>query len=108
MTDTKPKHEVYPITVEIKPPKGDFPGQIADGFFTFVDGVVTVTDRNGVTAEDPHGKVYTRKLDPGATFADAHSAANFLFREFRLVVLGKTPSSERFSRPLEYRDKGWR
>jgi hypothetical protein len=52
-------------------------------------------------------------LPPGTTIEDwnkrdAHSAANFLFKDFRLSVLGKTPSSERFGRQLEYRDRGWR
>jgi hypothetical protein len=100
--------KVHPVIVEIKPPKGDFPGQIADGYFIFVDGVVTLTDIDGNPVQDQHGKLYTRTLAPGAKFADAESAARFLFRDFRLSVLGKTPSSERFSRPLEYRDKGWR
>jgi hypothetical protein len=100
--------KVHPVTVEIKPPRGDFPGQIADGYFIFVDGVVTVTDIDGNPVQDQHGKLYTRTLAPGATHADAHSAANFLFKDFRLAVLGKTPSSEKFGRRIEYNDRGWR
>jgi hypothetical protein len=101
--------EVYPITVQLYGRCPQYPeGKTTSGFFTFIDGVVSITHWDGNIAEDPYGKVYTRKLDPGATFADAQSAAGFLWRDFRLSVLGKTPSNEKFSRPLEYRDKGWR
>ena len=99
---------VYPVTVQLYGRCPQYPdGKVASGFFTFIDGVVTISQWNGVTAEDPHGKVYTRNLDPGATFVDAEIAARLLFRDFRLAVLGKTPSSDKFSGPLNYRKKGW-
>jgi hypothetical protein len=83
--DVTTKPEVYPVTVQLYGRCPQYPdGKVASGFFTFVDGVVTITHWDGSIAEDPHGKVYTRKLDPGATFADAESAARFLFRDFRL------------------------
>jgi hypothetical protein len=101
--------EVYPVTVQLYGRCPQYPdGKVTSGFFTFVDGVVTISQWNGVTAEDPQGRVYTRKLtSPHDTFADAEIAAKILFRDFRLSVLGKTPSSEKFSGPINYRKKGW-
>jgi hypothetical protein len=99
--------EVYSITVQIKPPSRDFPGQVCHGCYTLADGVVTLTDRDGHPVQDGQGKLYTRKLSPGATVADADMAGRSLTKEFRLVMLGKTPSSERFSRPLNYPRRGW-
>jgi hypothetical protein len=114
--DVTTKPEVYPVTVQLYGRCPQYPdGKVASGFFTFVDGVVTITHWDGTVAEDPHGKVYTRKLDPGATFADAESAAGFLFRDFRLSVLGGAPprgfsggGGNGFGGPLSYPGKGWR
>jgi hypothetical protein len=55
--------EVFAITVQIKPPSRRLPaGQVAHGYFTFVDGVVTVTDCDGHPVRDEHGRLYTRNL----------------------------------------------
>ena len=84
---------VFPITVEIQPPSRRYPaGKVAHGYFTFVDHVVAVTDCDGYPVRDEHGKLYERRIDPSATHADAESAARFLFKEFRLAVLGNTPA----------------
>jgi hypothetical protein len=100
--------EVFSVTIQIKAPRGDDPGQVCHGCYTLTDGVVTLTDRDGHPVQDAHGRQYSRKLSPGATVADADIAGRSLTKEFRLALLGKTPSNERFSRPLEYRDRGWR
>jgi hypothetical protein len=60
-----------------------------------------------IPSEMNNGKTYTCTLEPGATLVDAENAAARLFKEFRLVVLGKTPSSERFGGPLNYPKRGW-
>jgi hypothetical protein len=100
--------EVYSVIVHIKLPSRVLPtGQVAYGRFTFADGVVTLTDFDGNPVRDEHGKLYTRKLESGATLADAEYAAGFLTKEFRNVLLGKTPSGERFSQPLDYPKRGW-
>lgn len=98
--------EVYSVTVQIKAPKPGFPGQVCHGCYTLADGVVTLTDRDGHPVQDPQGKLYTRKLSPGATVADADIAGRSLTKEFRLALLGKTASNERFSRPLNYPKRG--
>jgi hypothetical protein len=107
---------VFPITVHIHLPSRRYPsGQVAHGYFTFVDHVVAVTDCDGDPVRDEHGKLYTRKLDPGATHADAESAAGFLFKDFRLAVLGNGPprgfsggGGSGFGGPLDYPKGGWR
>jgi hypothetical protein len=99
--------EVFSVTVQIRAPRGGDAGQVCHGCYTLADGVVTLTDRDGSPVRDEHGKLYTRKLGPGATVADADIAGRSLTKEFRLALLGKTPSSERFSRPLDYPKRGW-
>ena len=85
--------EVFSITVHIKPPRRDFPGQVSHGCFTVADNVVTLTDRDGEPVRDDHGKLYTRKLVPPTNaHADAEIAAGFLTKGFRLAMLGKTPA----------------
>ena len=57
MTDTPEVHHVY---VHIKPVSRALPtGQVAYGFYTLVDGVVTMTDEKGEAALDDDGKIYT-------------------------------------------------
>jgi hypothetical protein len=99
--------EVYSITVQIKAPARDFPGQVCHGCYTFADGVVTLTDCDGNPVRDGQGQQYTRKLPPGSTLVDAENAAGALTKEFRLALLGKTKSSERFSRRLTYPKVGY-
>jgi hypothetical protein len=101
--------EVFPVTVHIKLPSRAIPtGQVAHGCFTFANGVVTLTDRDGNPVRDERGKLYERKLEePHNKLADAEITAGFLTKEFRLALLGKTPSNERFSRPLDYPKKGF-
>jgi hypothetical protein len=55
------------VTIQIKPPKGEFPGQTAEGAFIVVDDVVTLTDREGAPARDAEGRTYSQKLQPGQT-----------------------------------------
>jgi len=68
---------------------------------------VTLTDRDGYPVEDDRGRAYTHKLAPGFTPSDVENAAGRLTREFRLALQGKTPQSERVSRPIEYPKRGW-
>ena len=104
--------EVYSITVHIKPPKGDFPGQVCHGCFTVADNVVTLTDRDGNPVRDEHGKLYTRKLGPPTNaHVDAGIAAGFLTKEFRLAMRGGRPAGFSgggggFSGPLNYARDG--
>lgn len=97
-------HEVHSVTVHIKLPTRESPGQVCHGCYTIIDNVVTLTDRIGHPVRDGSGKLYSRKVEPGSV--DAHGLAGVLTKEFRLALLGKTKSSERFSRPLTYPKTG--
>jgi hypothetical protein len=100
--------DVRTITTQIKPPSRRHPaGQGAHGAYTIDGDVVTLTDRDGYPVEDDRGRAYTHKLAPGFTPSDVENAAGRLTREFRLALKGKTPQSERVSRPIEYPKRGW-
>jgi hypothetical protein len=51
------------VTIQIKPPKGEFPGQTAEGAFIVEND--TVIDREGNPARDGDGKFYKQKLVDG-------------------------------------------
>ena len=56
--------EVRQVIVTIKPPKGNFLGQVAYGWYTLQDGVVTLTDREGNPAGEETGRKFTPSLRP--------------------------------------------
>ena len=96
--------EVHQVWIHIKPVSRALPtGQVAYGFYTLVDGVVTMTDAKGTPAQDDNGKVYTAKLDG----EDPQIIAGRLTRQLRDALLGKdgAPPSG-FRGPLNYRPSG--
>jgi hypothetical protein len=102
MADTPEVHKVW---IHIKPVSRALPtGQVAYGFYTLVDGVVTMTDAKGKPATDEAGKVYTHKLE---TNDDANIIAGRLTRQLRDALLGKkdAPPSG-FGAPLNYPKAG--
>ena len=107
MSDTKP--EIHSMMVEIEPPSSRHPGdRFARSTFTLINDVVALCHPDsGVPVQDPHGREYKYALPPDcATLADARIHAGRLTKDFRLVLLGKTKSSERFSRALDYSRDG--
>jgi hypothetical protein len=112
------KPEIYPLTIHLEPRTPRYPeGKTAQAYYTFVDGVVTVTDKNGQHLRDGHDKEYTRKLDPPTdTLVDAELNAGRLYRDFIKAVQGNGPprgfsgggGGNGFGRPINYPKKGWR
>jgi hypothetical protein len=102
MTDTPP--EVHQVWIHIKPVSRGLPtGQIAYGFYTLVDGVVTMTDAKGNPAHDDAGKTYTAKLDG----EDLHIIAGRLTRKLRDALIGKKDAPPAgFGAPLNYSKSG--
>jgi hypothetical protein len=102
MTD---KPEIFQVFVEVKPPKGNDPGQVSRGYYLIKDGLLTMTDAKGNPAQDDSGKIYTAKLQPND---DANVIAGRLTRKLRDALLGKTkdrpPSG--FRGPLNYGPTG--
>ena len=57
---------VQQVIVQIKKPKGDFPGQVVYGYFTLDNTFfLTMTDKHGKPAGDETGQRYSHKLQPG-------------------------------------------
>jgi hypothetical protein len=93
--------EIHQVFIDIKLPKGNDPGQVAYGYYTLVDGVVTMTNQKGEPAQDDTGKTYTAKLLPND---DANVIAGRLTRKLRDALLGKKDGAppSGFSGPLNY------
>jgi hypothetical protein len=84
MTDTPEVHQVY---IHIKPVSRALPtGRVAYGFYTLVDGVVTMTNQKGEPAHDDTGKTYTHKLESND---DAHIITGRLTQKLRDTLIGK-------------------
>lgn len=100
--------EIKHITFEIRPPNHarNYPGQYGRGCYKLDGDTVTlVNPDDGTPVRDDSGKLYQDKVGPGT--ADADALARMLSKQFRLARMGKTESSERFSRPINYpRDGG--
>src|SRR5262249_36908115 len=91
--------EVHQVIVTIKPPKGSFPGQVAYGWYTLRDCVVTLTDREGNSAGDETGRKFTHKLAAGE---DAHVIACKLTKELRLALRGNSAPVAGFEGKINY------
>jgi hypothetical protein len=39
--------EVKKLTIQVRPPRGTFPGEVVEGFYCVVDGSVVLTDESG-------------------------------------------------------------
>lgn len=89
--------QIRKVVVQTLPPSGDFLGQVAEGRYTWEDGVVTLVSPAGVPIMDRKGKPYTKKLTPEE---DPHVIAGRLTKqEFHDRGGGKKD----FWRPLNYK-----
>jgi hypothetical protein len=92
--------EVRQVIAHIHPPSPRIPtGQVAYGFYTVSDGLLTMTDAKGNPATDDEGKMYTRRLAEGD---DAETIAARLTKELRLALQGKSRPVAGFGAPLNY------
>jgi len=91
--------EVKQVTVEIKRPKGTFPGQVCIGYYTIADSVLTMTDRHGKPAGEETGRRYVHKLQPNAS---ANGVACKLARELRNALRDKSRQVNGFTGKINY------
>ena len=91
--------EVRQVIVTIKPPKGNYPGQVTYGWYTLQDGVVTLTDRKGNPAGEETGRKFTHKLAPGE---DARAIACKLTKELRQALRDNSASVAGFEGKINY------
>jgi hypothetical protein len=67
--------EVKKVTLQVRPPKGMFPGEVAIGYYCVVDNAVVLTDANGKPINSEK-----HRLAPGQ---DARGLACRLIRQRR-------------------------
>jgi hypothetical protein len=86
--------KLHRVIAEVRRPRGDFPGQVEEGQYTFEDGVVTLVNNAGAPICDRYGKVYEKKLAPGE---DPHVIAGRLTKE---VWQARGGGKRKFSAPI--------
>ena len=67
--------EVHKLTIQVRAPKGSFPGEVVIGWYCVVDNAVVLTDQDGKPIDDTK-----HHLDPGQ---DARLLACQLVRDSR-------------------------
>ena len=40
-------NDVHKVTIQVRAPKGNFPGEVAEGWYVIVDGCLVMTDQDG-------------------------------------------------------------
>ena len=86
--------DVRKVTIQIKPPRGTFPGRVEIGYYCVADGHVVLTDENGKpTGEDK------RYLNPGG---DARLIACSMLRARRRNSAAVTGFNDKILYPKGY------
>jgi hypothetical protein len=97
MTD---KPTVYAVTAIVSMPSKREPlGRLTHGFYTVIDGVLTMTDKDGRPAEDATGKRYTHRLAPNE---DERAVASRMTKKLREALRSKSEPVAGFSGKINY------
>src|SRR5262245_24388139 len=94
-----PMSKVNKITVTIVRPNGSDPGRVSYGYYTLVDGTLTMTDASGMPMRRTSGEYYSAKIGPDD---DVQRTARVLTREIRAALHGKGD----FNRKIDYSHYG--
>jgi hypothetical protein len=89
--------KLHRVTVQIHPPKEDYPGMVEEAHYTITNGVVTLVDSAGVPILDRYGKPFEKKFPP---LGDAHAIAGRLAKE---AWHARGGGKQDFWRPLTYK-----
>lgn len=57
--------EIYQVYATVRLPRDDDPGKVTVGYFTLIDGVLTMTNPKGVPARRSNGEKIQRKIAEG-------------------------------------------
>jgi hypothetical protein len=87
------------IFVQIRRPEHGDQGVVAEGAYIVVDGVVTLTDRNGEPAIDGDGRRYTHKL---VGDEKPRVIAGRLTKQLRDALRGSAFPTQGFGQPINY------
>jgi hypothetical protein len=95
--------KVESVVVQLKRPRGSFPGRTCEGCYVVEDGVVMLTDYEGKPALDDHGYEYKKKLADGEI---ASVIAGRLTRELHSALRGRDAPVQSFDSKIEYFNRG--
>jgi hypothetical protein len=90
--------DVQKVTVQISPARDNDPGSVTFGYFKIdADGVLIMTDGDGVPVRRQNGEYYKHRLEPDD---NPRAIAAKLTREIRRMAHGETVAG--FHQKLEY------
>jgi hypothetical protein len=99
--------EVLHVYATVRNPNPDNPGdqgQVTTGYYTLADGILTMTDSNGVAVRDLNsGEKTTHKIEAGE---DPRAIASRLTLKVYRMLRGETAETTAFNRPLSYPKAG--
>jgi hypothetical protein len=95
--------EVHQVYATVRPPRDAADvGQVTVGYYTLVDGVLTMTDSKGAPVRNSHaGEKYTHKIDKAS---DAPGHAKRMTLQIYRMLGGDAGGG--FNRSLNYRRSG--
>jgi hypothetical protein len=92
---------IHDVVVQIFPPSETSHGHVAEGRYTFEDGVVALVDYHGNPVKNVHGRAYAQKVNPDE---NPLVIARRLTKQFALARRGNDRFD--FNRPLHYKRDG--
>jgi hypothetical protein len=97
-------HSVYATVRNPNPSNPNDQGQVTTGYYTLADGVLTMTDSNGVAVRDLNsGEKITQKIGAGE---DPRAVAGRLTLKIYRMLRGETEQAAAFNRPISYPNVG--
>jgi hypothetical protein len=98
------KPAVHRVNAQVKAPTDGDSGQITTGYYIIKDGVLLMTNPDGVQMLRDDGKPFSHKLREGENPAPIAAS---LTKEIRRYLRGESKSQEKFGQPLNYPKTGW-
>lgn len=91
---------VHRVTIQIRRPSGNDPGQISEGYYIVKENTLIMTHSDGEPVDET---LFRRELRPNDNPA---ALAGVLTREVRRHMLGISKDEESFGRVLPYANQG--
>ena len=88
------------VTVQLDPPKGDFPGRVTEGYYVIDDGVLVMTHNDGKPVDSVE---FRHILEPSD---NPTAIAMMMTRKVRRYLKGQSEVQEKFARKIEYPKMG--
>ena len=91
---------IHRVTVQLEPPKDDFPGRVTEGYYIVDDGVLVMTHNDGKPVDPVE---FRHILEPSD---NPTAIAMMMTRKVRRHLLGQSEKEEKFARKIEYPKMG--